>query len=345
MAVEPADTRAGATEWIVEVDGARARAVAYDGLVAPIKTGDVLILNTSAVAAGLGTGGMHFVIAVEGREHDAPARAAMKLRYTPVQAPVDVVEETHAAALDGVRSLDGMPVVVAGLHSALAPAAIAARVVSPAARIAYVMTDAAALHIGFSRSVPALRHAGLLAETYTAGQAVGGDHEAVTVHGALVAARAVTGAALAIVTMGPGNLGSGSRFGFASLEVAAIVDAVDALGGRAVVAPRLSFADPRARHHGISHHTSTALAVARSRALVAMPSLTPEQAASVRPQLDAIAERHDVVEVDLGAADDALRSSPVALRSMGRTFEEDPDYFRAAAAAGVVAAALLTSTR
>ncbi|MFN2613438.1 MAG: hypothetical protein ABR552_01295 [Actinomycetota bacterium] len=48
-----------------------------------------------------------------------------------------------------------------------------------------------------------------------------------------------------------------------------------------------------------------------------------------------------MVEVDLGAAEQALRDSPVLLRSMGRAFEDDPDHFRAAAAAGVLAARAL----
>ena len=330
-------------ELTVDIGGVDQPAIAYPGMTAPITKGDVVILNTTAVELGLGTGGVHFVIAVEGKEADAPARAAMKLRYSPVQSSVDVVEERFREQIDATGSLDGMPVVVAGLHSALAPALIGARSVSPTLRIAYVMTDGAALHLGFSRLVPSLRKHGLLDVTFTAGQALGGDHEAVTLHGALVAARAVERADVAVVAMGPGNLGSGSRWGFALLETAGVIDAADALGARALVVPRISFTDARERHRGVSHHTVTALRVARARATVVLPTLEPERREIVREALATL--DHDIVEVDLGDAESELRDSPVPLSSMGRNFEDDPDHFRAGAAAGVLAGRAATSMR
>ena len=336
--VHPAST--DALKVTVEVDDEPATAVAYPSLVGPVESGDVVLLNTTAVELGLGTGGVHFVVAVEGREVlDPPTAATMKLRYTPMQTAVPVVEETHRDAVDAVSSLDGMPVVVAGLHSALAPAVIGARSVSNTLRIAYVMTDGAALHMGFSETVPLLG----FAATFSAGQAIGGEYEAVTLHGALVAARAVAGADLTIVSMGPGNLGTGSRWGFAMLETAAVVDAVDALGGTPFVVPRISFADARERHHGLSHHTVTALEVARARATVALPRLSREKLDLLQQRLGALTEKHYIVETDLGDAEQALADSPIPLRSMGRSFTDDPDYFRAAAAAGVLAARALTT--
>jgi len=326
--------RPGLTECTVDVEGAAALALSYDQLSGPVAVGDIVVLNTTAVALELGTGGAHFVVAVEGREAgEVGAGRAMKLRYTPLQTSVEVVEETHTAALDALDGLDGLPVVVAFLHSALAPAVIGARAVAPQARIAYVMTDAAALPLAYSDTVAALREQ--LVGTITAGQAFGGDHESVSIFGALAAGRAVLGADVVVVAMGPGNLGTGSRLGFASLEVASIIDAVAAMGGRAVVAPRMSFADPRERHHGISHHTRTALGLALAKAEIALPSLATDRDAIARGQL--AGTHHDIVEVDLGAAEDALRHSGIPLRSMGRGFDEDPDYFRAAAAAGVLA--------
>jgi len=344
--VSAKEAHPGLIELTVEIDGEGFPAIAYDDLTGPVAPGDVVLLNTTAVELGLGTGGAHLVIAVEGRAGGArPVTGhAMKLRYTPMQTSVDAAEDLHRDLVDRIRSLDGMPVVVAGLHSALAPAALGARAVAPGSRIAYVMTDAAALLLPFSRTVPALRDAGLLDVTVTAGQAVGGDLEAVNLHSALLVALAVGKADLVIVAMGPGNLGTGSGLGFASLEVGTIVNAVAALGGRPIVVPRISFADPRERHRGVSHHTLAALTMAAlGRAEVVLPSLAPDRFARVRAQLaDAgVLARHDLVEVDIGPADDVLRSSPVPLRSMGRTFEEDPDQHRAACAGGVRAADVL----
>ena len=85
----------------------------------------------------------------------------------------------------------------------------------PDARIAYVMTDGGALPLWFSRTVAALED--VLCGTVTVGQAFGGDLEAVTVHTALLAAKHVLRADLAIVTQGPGNLGTGTPLGFSGV--------------------------------------------------------------------------------------------------------------------------------
>ena len=265
--VEARATGFGRTDLVVDIAGARAKAIAYDSLTGPVEAGDTVVLNTTAVTLGLGTGGLHIVMAVEGREQPGPATGhAMKLRYTPVQTAVDAVEQTHADALDEVTSLRGLPVIVAGLHSAIAPAVIGARAVDPSLRIAYVMTDAAALSMAFSDTVPALRAAGLLDTTITAGQATGGELEAISLFGALAAAAAIARADVVVIAMGPGNLGSASLLGFASIEVAAIVNAVAAMEGTPIVVPRISFADARERHRGLSHHTITALSLALAHA-------------------------------------------------------------------------------
>jgi hypothetical protein len=331
----------GVIDVEVEIGGARTAAIAYETLTGDVTDGDTVVLNTTAVSLGLGTGGVHFVMAVEGRENAAePSGHAMKLRYTPVQTSVDAVEQTHASALDALPSLVGMPVVAAGLHSAVAPVAIGVRATNANLKIAYVMTDGAALVMGFSKVVPALRAAGLLDTTITAGQATGGEIEAISIYGALAAARAVARADIAIVSMGPGNLGSGSRWGHASIEVAGIVNAAAAMGGAPIVVPRISFADARERHRGLSHHTVTALSLSLARAEVPFPPFDPGPEKEIKARIDdaGLRDRHGFVNVDLGEAEAALANSPVPLSTMGRSFADDADYFRAAAAAGVLAA-------
>jgi hypothetical protein len=332
----------GLTGLVVRLDdGTFAEAIAYDELTGAVREGARVLLNTTAADLGLGTGGVHIVVSVERSDDLAPAATGreMKLRYAPHQAAVSVVEDRLRDAVDSVTSLDGMPVVVCALHSALAPVAIGARAAAPGARIVYVMTDAGALPMWFSRSVPALRDAGLLDATIASGQSVGGDLEAVTVFGALAAAKAVLRADVVVVAMGPGNLGSGSRWGSGALEAGTLVNSVAAMGGAPVVAPRISFADERARHRGVSHHTITALeTIALARATVALPPLAPERSAAVRAQLANAATKHDVIEIDLGTAEEALKATRLDLRHMGRAYADDPDYFRAAAAGGVHAA-------
>jgi hypothetical protein len=345
VALEVESGRPGVASVLVEVDGAKEPAIAYTSLTGPIRPGDRVVLNTGAVALGLGTGGVHFVIAVEGgSDVDPPAHGghAMKLRYTPMQHAVMPVEETHREALDAFDGLAGSPVVVASLHSSLAPAAVAVRAIRPDARVAYVMTEGGALPIAFSETVVTLKDAGLLATTITCGQAFGGDLEAVNRFSGIAAARAVAEADVVIVAPGPGNLGTGSRLGYASIESGETANAVAALGGRPIVAPRISFADERERHRGISHHTLTALSVATLVGTeIALPPLSDERRELVMRQLaeQHLLEIHRLVDVELGdAVEAALRSSPVPLMTMGRAFDDDPDYFRSAAAAAVLAA-------
>ena len=112
-----------------------------------------------------------------------------------------------------------MPVVVADLHSALAPALLAIDHDRPGTRVVYVMTDQGALPLAFSRSVAELRDAGLLAGDGDRRAGVrrrpGGGHRALRAAGGAAGAQH---ADLAVVTQGPGNLGTGTRWGFSGVE-------------------------------------------------------------------------------------------------------------------------------
>jgi hypothetical protein len=340
----------GAQELAVALDGSgpQVRALAYPELVGAPVVGDAVLLNVGALALGLGTGGYALVVALPGRlppdPPDGPGHL-VKGRYTPLQATVLGVDEQdseHHAALRDADSLDGMPVVVADLHSALP--AVVAGVASdrPGTRIAYVMTDGGALPVWFSRTVSALRAAGALAGVVTVGQAFGGDLEAVTLHTGLLAARLVLRADVAVVAQGPGNLGTGTRWGFSGVAAGEAVNAAAVLGGRPVASLRVSGADERERHRGVSHHSLTAYGrVALAPADVPVPALDGELGERVRTQAATLSPPHRLVEVGLEGLADALAGSPVPLATMGRSYGDDPAPFLAAAAAGRHAAALL----
>ncbi|MBO0836356.1 MAG: DUF3866 family protein, partial [Actinobacteria bacterium] len=246
----------GAAEIMVTVDGTDVRALAYPALVGRPRAGDRVLLNTTALDLRLGTGGYAFVIAIPDRlppdapgvsgaspdapgarpgAPDAPLQSGhiVKSRYTPLQATLSSVDEQgspYHEVLRDASSVDGMPVVVADLHSAL-PAVLAGLPGGDGSRprVAYVMTDGGALPAWFSRAVAGLREAGWLAGTVTTGQSFGGDLEAVTVHTGLLAARHVLGADVAIVAQGPGNLGTGTRWGFSGVAAGEAVNAAAVL--------------------------------------------------------------------------------------------------------------------
>ncbi len=335
---------AGALELELLVDGQPGRALAYVDLVGRPDVGDEVLLNTTAAAMGLGTGGYALVVAPT-RDMPDPGGPGhlVKARYTPTQTIVfgaDEQDSPHHATLSAASSLDGMPVVLADLHSALPAIVAGARLDRPDLRIAYLMTDGAALPLAFSRTVAGL--AGELAGTVTAGQAYGGDLEAVTVHSGLLAARHVLEADLTVVTQGPGNLGTGTPWGFSGVQAGEAANAASTLGGRVIGALRISDADPRERHRGVSHHSTTAFGRVAlcSVELVVPAGLDDDLAARVASDLAGQPERNRVVEVTADGLDAALRASPVGLSTMGRGLDEDHAYFLAAAAAGRYAAGL-----
>ena len=176
----------------------------------------------------------------------------------------------------------------------------------------------------------------------TTGQSFGGDLEAVTLHTGLLAARHVLRADVIVVTQGPGNLGTGTRWGFSGVACGEAVNAAAVLGGRPVASLRVSEADPRERHYGVSHHSLTSYGrVALARADVVVPELPGAFGARVAAQAAGLAGRHTLVSVSTDGLAEALRGCPVPLSSMGRGLDEDLAYFLAAAAAGRHAAALL----
>lgn len=301
----------------VRLDNGR-RAYVLTQLIGTVATGDRVVVNTTAVDLGLGTGGwdvVHWNLARA--EWDAPGPGhVLKLRYTSLQVDTGVAEE--APDLGPLPDdLGGRPVVACALHSQVACVAAAFKHGAPGRRLTYVMTDSAALPLALSELVPQLRAAGLLDATLTTGQAFGGDREAVNVASALLLA-AADGAAAVVVGPGPGVVGTGTRLGFSTLEVASVVDTAHALGGTPIVAVRYSDVDERDRHRGVSHHTRTALSLAHAQAIVPAPD-----------------DRLDVPAL--------LDAAGVRVTTMGRGPADDPGFYAHAGAAGAAAAASVGS--
>ena len=322
--------------------GQRVRAVAYEALTGLPDSGERVRLEVSALDRALGTGGHAMVSSrLDVLPPDPPREGHLvKARYMPDQVMVTGVDEqgtAHHGLLSqpiGSLHLEGMPVVVADLHSSL-----------PAVLAAYIMTDGGALPLAYSRVVAALSQAGWLTGTITAGQAWGGDIEAVSVHNALLAARHVLHADAAVVIQGPGNLGTETPWGFSGVACGDAINAVAALGGHPVACLRVSQADARARHRGVSHHSMTAYGrVALAGADIVVPDLEGPLGAQVRQEAEALcaprpgAGQHRLVEVPTDGLLELLREAEaqtgVRLSTMRLGLDEDAVAFIAAAAAG-----------
>ncbi len=162
-------------------------------------------------------------------------------------------------------------------------------------------------------------------------------------HNGLLAARLVLEADVTVVAQGPGNLGTGTRWGFSGVAAGEAINAAATLGGRPVAALRVSEADQRAAPprrlpplvDGLRSGCGPSGRHRRSRARrVPSASRWPTQA-------QALAARTDSCPIERGRAREALSDSPVALSTMGRGMDADAAAFVASAAAGRHVAALL----
>jgi hypothetical protein len=328
----------GEDPLIVEVGDERRPAWADESLLGEMREGDEVVVNVVALDLGLGSGGFDVVHVNLSRGLDPGGEGGahvMKLNYTSLQHPVDPVElplrlspgmGAKGAPESTRRSL---PVLVLPLHGHLAPAAWAAAQASPGLKVGYVQSGGGALPGALSRDVALLRERGLLCGHLTAAPAYGGEREALTVAGALDAAANSLGWDAVLVGPGSGIVGSATRYGHGGLAALDNAHAALALGLPTLLSPRLSEADPRERHRGVSHHTLTVLELLLGGVEVPVPAGTPEVATQMAK---AAGDRHKLHEAQPDVAGYAASGLPA--RTMGRGLEEDRLFFAAPLAAG-----------
>jgi hypothetical protein len=300
----------------LEVDGIPS--VAYPRLTGPVAVGDDVVVNEQARLLVLGSGGFDILYANLTRGLGLAAQEdahVVKLPYTPVQAAWRHLEETEPLA----ESLGGMPVVCCSVHSQLAPVCAG---IGAGLRVAYVQLAGGALPVSLSDSVRVLKARGLVESAVAAGACLDGDSSCVSVASGLAWA-AEAGFDVVVCAIGPGIVGTASSLGHGALAAAEAANAAAALGGSTVLALRVSHADSRKRHRGISHHTRSILRLCLGDVAVAWPAgFDPPNGLEPRA-------------VDVAGWEEAC--SELTLTHMGRGPEDDPIFFAAAFAAGRLA--------
>ena len=303
----------------IEVDGAPC--LAYPRLTGPVALGDEVLVNVQARQLELGSGGFDVLYANLTRGLDLPpdqGAHVMKLPYTPGQVAVRHAEENGVLA----ETLGGLPVVCCSLHSQVVPVCAA---LGAGRRVAYVQVPGGALPVSLSDAVRAVVKGGYVTTTVAVGGCLEADYACVSVASALTWAAAKQFDAV-VCSIGPGIVGTGSRFGHGGVAAAEAANAALALGGVPVVAVRASEADPRERHRGASHHTRAVLDLCLGQPVVAWPGGW---------QAPGWLEERE--EIDVSGWADACAGLP--LSHMGRGADEDALFFAAAFAAGRAAAA------
>jgi hypothetical protein len=323
----------------VEVEGEQRAAWADTTLLGEMHEGDDVVVNVVALDLGLGSGGFDVVHVNLTRGLNSPSAPSdehvIKLNYTSLQHPVDPIElperlmdpgGTKGAPEGGDEPI---PVLVLPLHGHLAPAAWAASQVLPGVKVGYVQTAGGALPASLSRDVAELRKRGLLCGHITAAPAYGGEHEAISVAGALDAAARKLEWDAVIAGPGPGIIGSDSRLGHGGMAALDTAHASLALGLPTLLSPRLSSADPRERHRPVSHHTLTVMQLLLGGVGVPVPATEPVPIAVLAT---AAGWRHRLREAPTDPR--GYEASGLPIRTMGRTLAEDPLFFAAALASG-----------
>ncbi|RXT13822.1 DUF3866 family protein [Ammoniphilus sp. CFH 90114] len=316
-------------EVYVDINGKREKAINYPLITGVSAIGHRVVVNTTAVALGLGTGGYHFIMHNLDSEINSSIKVShhiMKLRYTPHQLATGSCEEQgspyHEKFLQH-QSIEGMPVLVGGLHSMLPIVVTYIKKIDPSLRIAYIMTDKASLPMAFSKHVERLNENGWLDGTITIGHSFGGDLEAVNIYTGLLAAKHILRADITLVLMGPGIVGTGTPLGFSGMEQVEILHATHTLKGLPVSIPRVGEADLRKRHQGISHHTLTVLQ--HTLAPVYVPILE-----DVASKSDTSASLHRWIRGNrekIHRLEACLSQYPYAITTMGRSFQDDPLFY------------------
>ncbi len=309
----------------LEVDGTPC--IAYPRLTGPVEEGDTVIINTQARDLELGSGGFDVLYANLTRGLGlaaADGAHVMSLPYTPGQVAFRRTEERDGEDGDSRGTaergtLAGLPVVCCGLHSQLAPVAAALR----GLRVAYLQLGGGALPVSLSDTVRMLRVRRLIESAVAVTPCFDGDVDSSSVASALLwtAARSFD---VAVCAIGPGIVGTGTAFGHGGLAVADAANAATALGGRPVVAVRVSNREERERHRGVSHHNHAALRLCLGEIQLAWPS-----------ELVGGDWHPSIVQIDVDGWQSACEGLP--LDHMGRGPTDDPWFFATAFAAGRLA--------
>jgi hypothetical protein len=300
----------------IEVDGTPC--VAYPRLTGPVALGDEVIVNVQARELGLGSGGFDVLYVNLTRGLELPVESdahVMKLPYTPLQFATRHLEEDRALP----QELGKLPIVCCSVHSQVAPVCAG---IGAGARVAYVQLPGGALPVSLSDAVRTLSQRGLLQTSVAVGACVDGDLQSVTVSSALLWA-AAEGFDAVVCSIGPGIVGTGSRFGHGGMAAAEAANAAASLNGSPILAVRASEADPRERHRGVSHHTLS-VGEQTEATLVWPRGENPPDGAT---------------EIDVDGWQEACGGLP--LSHMGRGPDEDPLFFAAAFAAGKFARTLI----
>ncbi|RNA69051.1 DUF3866 family protein [Alteribacter keqinensis] len=319
------------------VDGGGGYAILYAAFFPYVSKGDKVKINVTASDLKLGTGGLDIVSSIEERVSFSVGDTRghiIKGRYLPTQhsmLTVESPEQKDQFIFYEKLNLHWKPILLCELHSMLPVVQAMYHHEKQEGKLVAVIDDSAALALPVSGHLQKIKEDRNVT-TISIGQAFGGDFEAINLLTALQFAMHHYPEALIVVTVGPGVVGSGTRYGFSGIRMAEWANLIGKSKGVPVWTPRLSESDRRERHQGLSHHTKTALmefTYAKSVLPVPAGELADRYIKADCRELSS--EPHIKVESICERKVKALVEKALAevsqIRSMGRSYEEDRLFF------------------
>ncbi|WP_096188536.1 DUF3866 family protein [Evansella halocellulosilytica] len=250
----------------VETTGGCGRALIYKRIHGGAAVGDRVIVNTTATALRLGTGGWDIVRYIEKNSFESKAindqkGHIVKARYLSDQHSVMSIEAPESEEhhiFDKKFTLNGKEILIGELHSIVPVIWFLLKEYNPHQTFVVIFSDEASLPLMMSEHLQYLKKQPSFL-SITTGQSFGGQIEAVNIVTALQYVIEKYNHAVVLISLGPGVVGTSTPYGFSGIAQAQWANIVQSLNGVPVWIPRLSAADKRNRHKGISHHTYTPL--------------------------------------------------------------------------------------
>lgn len=311
-------------------------AILYKRFFPAVSIGTNLIINQTATSLELGTGGYDLVkhVMASKRQRANCNNHIMKLRYTPLQHVGNNVEEMAELSFlfETHLSLQNKKIILAELHSMVPLIYDIATEIDASTSCCFIFDDSASLTIEISSHIRRLQMLDNF-HSITVGQCIGGEYDAVSLASALQFAHGYLHADLIIISVGPGVVGTGTKFGHTAMDIANWANTVGSLSGCPVWIPRLSFVDQRDRHYGLSHHTITPLLnFTYCPCVLIFPPLQSEQKELIASQLTrpGKSEHHMIYSSKL-SNEEAVRRVLAGgkVKTMGRGYDDDPVFFEA----------------
>lgn len=313
---------------------------------------DRVVINTVGNRLELGTGGYNLIyLNLSNKQDDKKVidrdnGHIIKMKYTPGQIRVKAVEEYIESSIFNLQNkLPHIPVIYAILHSMISPLVTTIKYIKQNAIITCVYTYGGAMNANNSFILNKLRKSGLIDNIITTGECYGGDYESINVTTGILFGLSKLKSDIIIVCCGPGVAGSSTFYGFSTFDFIGPIYIAKLLGLCPVLIPRISMADKRERHIGISMQSISILQTLDFP--IHLPLYKDKEDIGefdfIYNQLSmyGIINKHNVQFINEPVTKMVIENLDTDIRVMGRSYAEDPWFFKNCISAGVYSVGLL----